>query len=79
MKVDIDLLARALHIDNVDALRTGFEDGKEQGFELSSGMSYEDLDHQWAYDVGTYIGACVGVHSDTLPAGSKERLISKED
>ena len=25
------------------------------------GMGYDDLDDQWAYDVGTYIGACLAV------------------
>ena len=46
---------------DVQAFLTGVEDGKEQGFELSSGMSYEDLSRQWAYDTGTYIGACLRV------------------
>lgn len=42
-----------------EALTTGYQDGLEQGFELSSGMSYEDLALQDAYDLGTYLGAWV--------------------
>lgn len=48
------------------ALRTGIDDGHEQGFELSMGMSYDDLDAQWAYDMGTYIGACWAVREETI-------------
>lgn len=60
-EIDIVMLAYVLHVDNVEALRTGYEDGKEQGFELSSGMSYDNTESQWAYDVGTWIGAAVAV------------------
>ena len=42
-------------------LRQGLLDGLEQGFELSCGMSFDDLDDQWAYDTGTHIGACMRV------------------
>ena len=40
-----------------NAFLQGVEDGMEQGPELSSGMSYEDGDHQQAYDAGTWFGA----------------------
>lgn len=69
-EVDLGALAAVLHINNVPALVTGYEDGKEQGFELSMGMSYDDDHSQWAYDVGTYIGACVAVHPETGPEKS---------
>lgn len=56
-------LAHDLKIDLRDlaALRQGIEDGHEQGFELSMGMTYDDIDAQWAYDIGTHIGACLAV------------------
>jgi hypothetical protein len=47
--------------EHVRALDRGLVDGFEQGFELSIGMTYNDLDAQWAYDVGTYVGACLAV------------------
>lgn len=67
MKIDdlnIDLIAVGLALKGENqgkALRTGIQDGFEQGFELSMGMSYDDMDCQTAYDTGTYIGACVAV------------------
>ena len=61
VRIKAEQLALVLDVTNVAALRTGIEDGFDQGFELSSGMSYDDLDDQWAYDVGTYIGACLAV------------------
>jgi len=64
-EIDIVALAYVLHVDNVEALRTGYEDGKEQGFELDSGMSYDDKHSQWAYDIGTWIGASIAAHPDT--------------
>jgi len=57
---NFQILADALGVTNVVALRTGYEDGLIQGFELGTGVSYDDLDSQDAYDVGTYVGACVG-------------------
>ena len=59
--IDANKLAAALNVINVAALNTGLDDGRAQGFELSCGMTYDDLDSQWAYDVGTYIGACFAV------------------
>lgn len=59
--MDFEKLAAVLAISNIAALKTGFNDGVEQGFELSSGMTYNDEESQWAYDVGTHIGACVAV------------------
>ena len=38
--------------------RVGVMDGIEQGFEISVGMTYLYLDHQFAYDTGTWIGTC---------------------
>ena len=61
-KYSYTLIAQALRLEGryeVSALACGIDDGFEQGFELSSGLSYEDLGRQWAYDVGTYIGACL--------------------
>lgn len=54
----------ALGLDPIhfEAYRTGLLDGFEQGFELSMGMSYDDLVFQWAYDTGTYLGACLQHH-----------------
>lgn len=43
------------------ALCVGVRDGFEQGPELSSGMSYNDLRQQDFYDAGTHIGCAVGV------------------
>lgn len=56
-------LAQSMNIkpDDVSALTAGLDDGYEQGFELGMGMSYDDLDKQWAYDTGAYIGACLAV------------------
>lgn len=68
MEINLQQVAAALHIQNVAALQTGYADGKEQGFELSMGMSYDDPHSQWAYDVGTHLGACVAVHPDAVPA-----------
>lgn len=59
----IALLAATLNIVNLDAFALGMEDGYEQGFELSTGMSYDDDESQWAYDTATYIGACLAVRS----------------
>lgn len=67
-EINLAAIAKALHIENLAAFRAGYEDGKEQGFELSTGMSYDDPYDQWVYDVGTYIGACVAVHPDTKEA-----------
>lgn len=60
------LIAQALGIEGngVSALACGMDDGHAQGLELSSGMSYDDLDCQWAYDVGTYIGFCLKVRDE---------------
>lgn len=62
-KYSYTLIAQALEINGpgVSALACGMGDGHEQGFELSMGMSYDDLNCQWAYDVGTYIGASLAV------------------
>lgn len=57
----------ALGVVNFAAFRTGVEDGHEQGFELSMGMSYDDLDHQWEYDIGTHIGASLAVRPVDAP------------
>ncbi len=54
----------ALQIKNLPAFRTGVTDGFEQGFDLSTGMSYDDPSSQWAYDTGTYIGACLAVREE---------------
>lgn len=59
--VMVEKLAFTLGILNNAAFRTGVEDGYEQGFELSMGMTYDDLNDQWAYDTGTHIGACLAV------------------
>ena len=64
-EIDIEALAEVLHVENVAALRIGYEDGKEPGFELSLGMSYEDECDQWAYDIGTWVGASIAAHPDT--------------
>lgn len=56
------LIAQALKIEpgqQTSALACGIDDGFEQGLELSMGMSYDDLDCQWAYDVGAWLGACM--------------------
>lgn len=60
-KVNLMDLAIPLGIKNMGAFRTGFNDGYEQGFELSMGMTYIDKLSQWEYDTGTYIGACLAV------------------
>lgn len=60
---------RALDIEEEVQFMRGVEDGFEQGFELSMGMSYDlgeappdvEARRQWAYDVGTYLGACLAV------------------
>ena len=55
------LIAQAVGLDSkyTSALWVGIDDGLEQGLELTSGMSYDDLEAQWAYDLGTYVGACL--------------------
>ena len=61
--------ARALRIDEEVQFLKGVEDGYQQGFELSVGMTYElgeapadvEAKRQWAYDLGSYIGACLAV------------------
>ena len=42
-----------------EAFFRGVQDGENQGPELSSGLSYIDMETQNAYDVGTYIGAAI--------------------
>lgn len=64
MNINLSYLAAALDIENADAFRTGFHDGRHQGFDLSMGMTYDDPYSQWAYDVGTHLGACAAVHPD---------------
>ena len=65
MKVPPDFLglSQSLGCNNVAALATGYADGFEQGFELSCGVTYDDLDSQADYDTGTYIGACIAEHT----------------
>lgn len=66
-KYGYTLIAQALHIERseeVSALACGIDDGYEQGFELSTGITYHDLDCQWAYDTGTYIGACLKLRAN---------------
>jgi hypothetical protein len=62
-EVSYTLIAQALKIEGaeVSALACGIDDGFEQGLELTSGMSYDSVEAQWAYDVGTYIGFCLKV------------------
>lgn len=67
MELNIQQLAAALQIVNVAAFNTGYQDGLEQGFELSMGMTYDNDIDQWAYDVGSHIGACAAVHPDAKP------------
>jgi len=65
MNFNLYTVAAALGITNSAAFIAGYLDGKEQGFHLTVGMSYDDLHSQWAYDVGTHIGACAAVHPDS--------------
>lgn len=59
--IDLDAVARLLGIGNTTPFKVGYADGFEQGFELIMGMSYEDDSAQWAYDLGTHIGAAFKV------------------
>ena len=64
---DVSAIAAGLGISDknaIKALNTGIEDGYEQGLELSMGMTYDSQLRQWAYDVGTYIGACLKVRDE---------------
>jgi hypothetical protein len=63
-KPNLERVAIALRISNLPAFLTGCADGKEQGFELTMGLSYEDEIDQWCYDTGTHLGACLAVHPD---------------
>ena len=54
-------LSDALRVKNFDAFNVGVNDGYEEGFELSMGMSYDNDVDQWVYDIGTHIGACLAV------------------
>lgn len=61
-KIDEYILAQGFGIDSELALSAfflGVEDGKEQGDELGVGMTYEDLNRQQAYDIGTRVGATI--------------------
>lgn len=71
----IAALAAVLDIFNVEALATGIADGKEQGFELSMGMTYEDGNDQWAYDCGTWLGASIAVRP---PASRRPFTLTNE-
>lgn len=44
-------LASALEITNFAAFSTGLYDGVEQGFQLTTGLTYNCLDAQWQYDM----------------------------
>ena len=57
----VEAVAKALEVKHEPAFVTGITDGFEQGFELSVGMTYTDMDYQWEYDIGAYIGACLAV------------------
>ncbi len=61
-KIDKYLIAQGFGIDSeldLSAFFLGVEDGKEQGDELDVGMTYEDLNRQQAYDIGTRVGAII--------------------
>ena len=47
--------------EHLKAFKVGFEDGFEQGAELSTGMSYDEPRAQDVYDAGTHIGCGVAV------------------
>jgi hypothetical protein len=58
-------VATALKITNTIAFLNGVTDGYCQGFDVSTGLSFHDLNDQWEYDMGTYIGA--GLAKRILP------------
>ena len=72
----------AMEIEEEAQFMRGVEDGFEQGFELSIGMSYDlgeappevEARRQWAYDLGTYVGACLAVRP-----GSDVKVESKRE
>lgn len=63
--MNLELIAVGLGLSSDDerrALRQGHSDGYEQGAELALGMTYDDLDVQRAYDIGTHLGAWDAAH-----------------
>ena len=75
-QIDLEAVATLLGISNTTAFKIGFVDGLEQGFELSYGVSYEDLSSQWAYDLGTRIGAAFGVKGSLKSEDSETNICS---
>lgn len=63
---DLIRLATVLQITNFAAFSTGLDDGFEQGFELSTGLTYGNTSDQWHYDIGTHIGACLAVRGSAV-------------
>lgn len=60
MTINEYLIAQGFGVDSeltLTAFFLGVGDGKESGDGLGVGMTYEDLDCQRAYDVGTRVGA----------------------
>lgn len=51
----------------------GVDDGIKQGPELSSGMSYDDLDKQAIYDAGTHFGAGIWAVNTNFAAMTFDR------
>lgn len=62
MRINEYLIAQGFGVDSeltLAAFFLGVEDGKKSGDELGVGMTYEDLDCQRAYDIGTRVGATI--------------------
>jgi len=62
MNADLEKAALCLGVTNMPAFACGADDGREQGFELSVGMSYSNEMDQWCYDLGTLLGATLAVY-----------------
>lgn len=74
VRVDVTVMSALLGASS-RVLHKGLLDGYEQGHELSMGLTFVQLNDQWAYDIGTHIGASLRSHPDNVNANAEaERL-----